>query len=497
VVTFESGENTTSILMGFTITEGSGTFNTQYNVRWGGGIACWFSGASIISNKIINNKVTDNSAWVYGGGIGAGYLGSDAYVILEKNQIFHNELNSTGDGAFGGGVGLACNGRLINNDISDNSCISTAYESRGGGVLITAESEDIPRSVLIKNNTITHNLVAGVKVTGVRGARGGGIVVHYSKVRILENDISHNRLERRGTAAEAFGAGICMIEANDESLISGNTISHNNIDVNMVNGGGGIRVRSCNVPVINNIVIGNTGLAGGGINFSYSETALINNTLTNNSNRGIYTEYKTPFILNSIVWGNETNDGLQINGSADVFYSDIQGGWEGEGNIDEDPLFVDTISYNLSEHSLCVGAGMDSIQVGESWYYSPETDFYGNPRPYPVDEFVDIGAIESSYFVNDIQENAVKTPSSYELKQNYPNPFNPKTIINYQLRITNDVDLSIYDLLGQKVATLVNEQQKGGYHQVEWDASGFASGIYYYKITTGEFQDVKKMILLR
>jgi hypothetical protein len=87
--------------------------------------------------------------------------------------------------------------------------------------------------------------------------------------------------------------------------------------------------------------------------------------------------------------------------------------------------------------------------------------------------------------------------SRFQLHQNFPNPFNPKTIINYELSIANDVDLSIYNLLGQKVATLVSEKQNAGYHQVEWDASGFASGLYYYKIKSGEFMDMKKMILLR
>ena len=88
-------------------------------------------------------------------------------------------------------------------------------------------------------------------------------------------------------------------------------------------------------------------------------------------------------------------------------------------------------------------------------------------------------------------------PSSFGLKQNYPNPFNPKTIINYKLAIMNDVELSIYNLLGQKVATLVSKRQSAGTYQVEWDAIGFASGIYYYRIKSGEFQDAKKMIFIR
>jgi len=88
-------------------------------------------------------------------------------------------------------------------------------------------------------------------------------------------------------------------------------------------------------------------------------------------------------------------------------------------------------------------------------------------------------------------------PQRFKLAQNYPNPFNPTTIINYELPITNHVNLSIYNLLGQKVAVLVNEQKRAGHHQVEWDASHFSSGVYFYQIDAGEFQDVKKMVLLR
>jgi hypothetical protein len=88
-------------------------------------------------------------------------------------------------------------------------------------------------------------------------------------------------------------------------------------------------------------------------------------------------------------------------------------------------------------------------------------------------------------------------PNTYQLFQNYPNPFNPVTLINYQLPMANDVTLRIYNQLGQKVATLVAEKQNAGYHQVEWNASGYASGVYYYQLEAGIFQDVKKMILLR
>jgi hypothetical protein len=99
--------------------------------------------------------------------------------------------------------------------------------------------------------------------------------------------------------------------------------------------------------------------------------------------------------------------------------------------------------------------------------------------------------------INDIEQiTAAQLPHEFRLSQNYPNPFNPSTIINYELPITNDVDLSVYNLLGQKVAILVSEKLAAGRYQVEWDASGFASGVYFYRIQAGQFEDMKKMMLI-
>jgi hypothetical protein len=101
-------------------------------------------------------------------------------------------------------------------------------------------------------------------------------------------------------------------------------------------------------------------------------------------------------------------------------------------------------------------------------------------------------------FITGIESNYVSSvPFKFSLSQNYPNPFNPSTTINYQLPMACNVELSIYNLLGQKVATLVSKKQPAGQYQVEWDASNFASGIYYYMIKAGEFRQVKKMVLIR
>jgi hypothetical protein len=87
--------------------------------------------------------------------------------------------------------------------------------------------------------------------------------------------------------------------------------------------------------------------------------------------------------------------------------------------------------------------------------------------------------------------------NQFALYENYPNPFNPRTIINYELPITSEVELSIYNLLGQKIITLISEKQSAGKYEVEFNGQEFPSGVYLYKIQTENWQAVKKMILIK
>ena len=88
-------------------------------------------------------------------------------------------------------------------------------------------------------------------------------------------------------------------------------------------------------------------------------------------------------------------------------------------------------------------------------------------------------------------------PFVYSLKQNYPNPFNPVTTIEFTLASAGKVELKVYDILGREVKTLVNDFKEQGSHRVDFNASNFASGIYFYTIRSGDFRDVKKMILVK
>jgi hypothetical protein len=88
-------------------------------------------------------------------------------------------------------------------------------------------------------------------------------------------------------------------------------------------------------------------------------------------------------------------------------------------------------------------------------------------------------------------------PEFFLITKNYPNPFNQTTLITYEIPVMMYVEVNIYNQLGEKITTLLSGKQPAGYHSALWDASGLASGIYYYRIEAGEFQDVEKMILLR
>ena len=115
----------------------------------------------------------------------------------------------------------------------------------------------------------------------------------------------------------------------------------------------------------------------------------------------------------------------------------------------------------------------------------------------------------NGFFVSNDAEVDVKdeenTTTEFSLNQNYPNPFNPSTMINYQLPMTNEVQLVIYNMLGEKVTSLVNEKQQPGKYSISWDATRLSSGIYFYRLLVGDpstgsgqgYVETRKMMFLK
>ncbi|MDI6804840.1 MAG: T9SS type A sorting domain-containing protein [Bacteroidota bacterium] len=155
-------------------------------------------------------------------------------------------------------------------------------------------------------------------------------------------------------------------------------------------------------------------------------------------------------------------------------------------NTIDDPMFIQAKESDALEYHVNEGDAFEII------YKLP---MLTNTANYKY--FVDTSLTD----VKDINENI----ADFMLYQNYPNPFNASTMINYSVPLNRDgklstnnwVTLKIYNLLGQEVTTLINEDKKPGYYEVSFDASNLSSGVYYYVLRAGNFISTKKMLLVR
>lgn len=101
------------------------------------------------------------------------------------------------------------------------------------------------------------------------------------------------------------------------------------------------------------------------------------------------------------------------------------------------------------------------------------------------------------WVVTDVSSEYSNIPSSFKLNQNYPNPFNPSTIISFTLENAGKTTLTIYNILGQKIATLLSQEMSAGYHEVDFNASNVTSGVYLFRLDSGNFTSVKKMMIMK
>jgi hypothetical protein len=148
----------------------------------------------------------------------------------------------------------------------------------------------------------------------------------------------------------------------------------------------------------------------------------------------------------------------------------------------------------------CIGAGIDSMQIGGIWYYVPSADIEGHSRPDPPGSRPDLGAYEG-LGPEEVSMDVNTIPDKFRLYQNYPNPFNPTTKVSFVISHWSFVSLKVYDILGREVATLVSEKRNPGKYDVIFDGSsasgGLPSGVYFYRLQTEHYTNTKKFILLK
>jgi hypothetical protein len=354
VVYFISGEDTTSVLYGFTITGGSGTRwydGIQWN-RTAGGIFILSAGGKVLSNRIIkNNVIGSGNEWGWGAGMQvSGDPGN--YVIISANDISNN-----------GGAG---------------------YQAAGGGAALGTGG-----TIRFEGNTVMNNLLQASYRND-----GGGLTLWGGEWA----DLTYN--------------GSIIVTAN---LISGNECEPGS-SAGSLNGGGGVFFENSSAELINNIITDNTGKYGGGLNVwtggggnAVSRPLIMNNTITDNVAEvggGIYVSASYPKVINTILWGNEATvaeSAIRDPNPNTVVYNSLVEDMEWSDiditTFNADPAFADTL-YNLSAESPCVGMGRQTVTIDEVTYEAPAVDFYGNPRSNESDAYIDVGAVESGFTAN-------------------------------------------------------------------------------------------------
>jgi len=558
VVYFVSGEDTTSVLCGFTITGGTGTYTASFDDVGGGGIFIWPAGAKICNNIIENNSASYNIN-SYGGGI----LGDPDFnnIIIENNVIRNNTISGNTQ-AWGGGIALYNCGyvRILNNKIMDNTV--NGSNSVGGGGITCNYSDEV---------FIIGNYIKGNECNGPRFG-GGGLELYNCTAVVKNNLIVEN---------SAFnGGGVKLSMVASTSSKSG----LNTVRLSIQNDGDkSSQYNSSEILLAS----------------SFENNTIVNNSATGTGG-GIYVTGSTLQFMNLIIWGNTAPNFPQIAGIVDVQYSDVEGGYTGTGNIDDHPLFdMGSEFYLLGATSPCidagnpdpmyfdVGAGGNPLPPAQGslindmghcggpsslwcywdwpipveltsftattqfgivnlhWTTATETNNLGfeierkiidnenqgewiriafkegygtttEPKEYfYVDDISSITATSLAYRLKQIDflgsyeysdEVFVGNPApeDYAIQQNYPNPFNPVTTISYSLPLKSQVELVVYNALGEKVKQLVNVEKEAGSYSIVLNAAGLPSGIYFYRLQVypanggaGSFTETKKMVLLR
>ncbi len=353
-----------------------------------------------------------------------------------------------------------------------------------GGKNIVLLSENGPEETIIDcsdseilafyfhNGEDTTAVLEGFSITGsVRWyCYGSGIWCDSSSPTIRDNILFDNHcMGWLGAGCPVAGRGGAIYCTNSNAVIVGNIIRDNSAS----SLGGGIYCQNSNLQITGNSFINNY-LYG----CAWGDTAL---------GCALYCENSNPNITNNIFWANKISPQIydlliyiDETSAPAVTCNDIKGGGNSGGNINADPLFCnpETDDYRIEEASPC----------------APSNNECG----------VLIGALDIGCTATDVvnESKRLLLARNFILSQNYPNPFNMSTSIEFSLPARSEVELAVYNILGQRVKTLLNESEEAGYHSVQWDGTDnhdreVASGIYFYRLKTGEFTQSKKMILLK
>jgi len=495
VVTFNSGEDTTSVLYGFTITGGTGTsiLEGPTDAKAGGGIFISRSGGKLLYNYIEYNEVVYDKLTM-GGGLTAGGPMEDPqpWVVLRGNRISHNISNSSAFQASGGGLEIYYNLIMEGNEVSYNTA-QCPILSVAGGASIRGGFAHI--EIYVKNNLITQNKSVSNNIMTDYSEGGGLLMIRDCSGTVSNNIITFNEVNAPEEIT-CFGAGVMMGMIGPELVFENNFITNNFFTGGGYGIGGGVCFWHSGGTYQNNVIQNNNGTWGGGIAVAYNNSdslsVLVNNTITGNEGvygGGTYFLEADAVIINTILWNNEASEEgaeiFELESNVEVRHSDIEGGWPGNGNMDVDPIFRPD-GYHLDVWSTLVNEGTSSILIDGEWYDCPEYDIDGQERPFSFE--AEIGADEAMWNYVAIEEQLEELGL-----QIFPNPASTSVTIsfeNYNFSQGQSAQLDIYTTLGKIVfSNAVNAPE------YSFDVNHLPAGIYFIKLRIDNLEIMEKLLV--
>ena len=412
--------------------------------------------------------------------------------------IYFNNLNGAGQQ-----TSVIENCRFDNADKMDMT-----YQ--GGGAIAIYNSD----SVIVKNSVFHGN----------KAKYGGAVYIENSNPVIENCYFANNGYYTNSVQTEAGGA--LFIKDASPLLYKLQIVENKSIS-----GGGAIEFINSSPVVRNVLAVKNlTGGLGGAFYLANGASPeFVNATVSdNNANSGgafYLNQNSNPIVINSIIYGDTKPEIYLGGGTPVVTYSLVDEAssesWFGTGCLDTDPYFKMTIGNYYYLKSTDCGDGVNSSAIDAG--YPDSLDAVLDCEQGLGTLQADMGYYGGRYSdeVTGINDNELNnTSAEYSLMQNYPNPFNLSTTINYSLPFvfsnftdvngeksqsvsssgrngSVNVSLEVYDMLGRKVATLVNKKQTPGKYSIQFDASKLTPGTYFYRLSAGGFTATKKMILMK
>lgn len=427
----------------------------------------------------------------------APYANAATFIVYPDGSGEYTSIQSTVSAANDGDTVLLADGTFRGRGNRDIQYLGKAItiQSLSGNAeacIIDVEGEEnsiAERGFVFVNNETSSSILQNVTI--IHGSadapcpecEGGGVYAYYSSP-IIRNVIFRDNYAATGAAISCTGASPlienCLIIGNrafegavagiDSSIITLRNclISDNVMDLR----GGGVTVQNhCVVNITNCTITNNYAILGAGIS-AWNASYVITNSIISFNGGG------------ASISDNEESD-FQFS------YSDIFGNTEGDwidsisgqlgvnGNINSNPLYVDTVTccYFLQSGSPCINTADPSSPLD------------------PDGSRADMGAF--CYDETGIGTDEEHLPNHANLAQNYPNPFNPSTTIEFTVDSPSHVNLTVFDILGRKVVTLVNEDKSAGRFKAIFDASDLADGLYFYRLLSGNYSLTKTATVIK